>query len=142
MSLSVSLGPVRPDELNFVAKSTKTSLRHAPPYSTQSNFIAYARLNPLVNALLADAEVLVARDPRRPSVAHGFIVYNVQPEALSVHFLYVKKDSRRDGVARTLLNAVLVDVPDDAVLEYTFPTERFRSLATSYGFYCPDEEEV
>lgn len=134
------LGPMRPDEEAFVAKATKKSLRGAPPYDKLANYEAYRRLNPEINEFLRVSRVIVARDPRNPTHAYGFAIYDVIPEALTVHFLYVAHDDRRDGIARTLLDTILVDVPDDADLEYTFPTARFKELATRYGFWCPNEE--
>jgi GNAT superfamily N-acetyltransferase len=128
---------MRANELAFVAKGVKESLRHQPPYAEQNNHKAYGTINPLINGLLARADVAVARDGSR---ALGFVVYSPSDTQLDVHYLYVRYGERRSGIGRALIGYALNRVPDDADLVYTFPTPRFADVAERYGFWCPAAE--
>lgn len=128
---------MRANELAFVAKGTKESLRHQPPYADLNNHVAYGRLNPLINGLLARAEVAVARGGGREL---GFVVFSPSDTQLDVHYLYVRYGERRNGVGRALIEYALDRVPYNADLVYTFPTTRFADVAERYGFWCPTAE--
>lgn len=128
------ISPMRPDEVAFVARSTKMSLRHSREFEEKSNEEAFAELNPVVNRMMAAFHVAVAHRVGNPRRALGFVIFRPDPEALTVGFIYTRQDERRAGVARALLAHALSFVPDDAALDYVFPTARFDVLAASYGF--------
>lgn len=132
--MTLDIRPVRPDELPFCYDAAKKSLRFSREYIEKSNFKAYGEINPAVNRLLPRCEVLVAAD--RGQLA-GFIAFLTGENELVVAYLYVKKDFRRDGVAKSLLATAIersgVDV-ETADLRYVFPTSRFAALAEAYGF--------
>lgn len=119
------------DELAFIYSATKKSLRHSREYAQKSNHEAYGEINPLVNAQMRDAELLVARNGNE---VRGFIAYVPSDEALKVVFLYVKHRYRRREIAKALLADALNEVPESAELVYVFPTARFADLAARYGF--------
>lgn len=137
MSQALTIGPMRPDEVGFVAKATKEHLRHSPKYAKKSNYVAYGVINPLVNGMFQDAVVLVARDARNTRDAYGFVLFALDGRM----FVYVKHDARRRGVARELLEAALAAVPEDAPLEGFFPNARFSAVAERYGFWLPEDEK-
>ena len=133
--MQLAIGHMRLDEVPFVAKAAKASMRHSPPYADQSNYLAYGAVNPLVNGWLREHEVLVARSGNR---ALGFMVFTAEPEDLKVAYVYTRYGSRRAGVAQALLGKVLERYPGTVYLTALTSTSRFAEVAERYGFWFPD----
>ena len=126
-----------PTELNFVANACKLSLRNSPAYRDVPTGLAFAHLNPLINRVLNNSAVLVAKTGNR---IMGFIVFEVDTSDLLVHFVYTRHEYRRQGVARSLLQATLENAAGAEAVLYTIPTDRFAKVASRYGLVLAEGE--
>lgn len=129
--------PMRPSDMNFVAKALKEGLRHSE-YKDLSNWEAYRIVNPTINDLLSKVHVLVARRDKREL---GFVVYD-DVDGIALCHVYVRGDARREGVGRQLLLAFFDAIDPESTHESFFPTERWREKAESYGFFVPPSKET
>ena len=57
--------------------------------------------------LLNEASVTVACHPDAPDELLGFAIYQYLPEALALHYIYVRTAQRRKRVGRALLDSIL-----------------------------------
>lgn len=133
MSQTPAISPIRTDEVPFVASALKKGLR-TTVFEAKSNYDAFAVINPLINTILAKADILVARASGR---CQGFVMFEDVDGIALVH-VYVRSDARRDGVAKALLEAALEKIDPESSLESYFPTERWAEKAAAWGFYVPE----
>lgn len=121
------------DEIAFCARAMKEHLR-STLLADKSNYEAYVVANPVVNDLLAKAQVLVARRGNR---ALGFIAW-LDVDGIALVHCYTREGERRQGVAQDLLVAAFQHIDPESTLESYFPTHRWAEVATRYGFYTPE----
>jgi hypothetical protein len=150
VSQAIIISPMQVDDTAFVAKALKEGLRHSdirlssdPDGKTlgeMSNWEAYRVVNPTVNDLLTKAEVLVARRNLRNL---GFVVFQ-EVDGVCLAWVYVRAggrnlpSERQKGVAKLLLDEMFGRISPEATLETFFPTPRWASKASSYGFWSPE----
>jgi GNAT superfamily N-acetyltransferase len=72
----------------------------------------------LVARLLEKAAVLVAVHPDHPTAVLGWIAFEAglgaaEEPTLTLHFAWVRRDARREGIGSWLLETALKTVPDD-----------------------------
>jgi hypothetical protein len=125
---------MRPDELPFVAAGWKRSAQDAPQNEQIPAPEFFARMNRLVDQLLAreGVTVLVARDAERPSVLFGFACIETRGDTMALHYAYTRHSHRRLGVCVELLKHAL-DNSDAELLVYTVGS-RFDRLWEKWGF--------
>jgi GNAT superfamily N-acetyltransferase len=133
----MNITDMTPEELNFVANATKLSLRNSVEYRDVPTGLAFAHLNPMVNRVLNNSAVLVAKNGNR---IMGFSVFEVDGDTLVVHFLYTRQEYRRQGVARALLQATLENAAGAEAVLYSLPTTRFAKVAERYGMILAEGE--
>ena len=133
----MNISDMTPEELNFVAASIKHSMRNSAEYREVPTGLAFAHINPLVNRMLNNSAVLVARDGNRIA---GFCVFEVDADVLLVGYLYTRHEYRRQGVARSLLQATLENAAGAEAVLYTIPTTRFAKVAERYGLVLAEGE--
>lgn len=127
--MSYEIRDATTDELDFVAHATKHAQRYSKEWRKKPTTVAFAFLNPRVNRQIADSAVLVAARGRE---ILGFIIFAVEGDDLLVHYVYCKKDFRRQGIARELLLAAIDAANGTTAAFYTTPTSRFADVATRY----------
>lgn len=125
---------MRVSETGFVARAMKEHLKDTQ-FSGKSNYEAYRVVNPLVNDILAKAQILVASRGHR---ALGFVCFE-EVDGIALVHVYVREGERREGVAKELLVAAYDRIDPESTFESYFPTERWRETATRYGYFVPTE---
>lgn len=130
----VALRPAQPDELALLADSWVRSFGPQPrkgPLGDAYMTIGVPRCDTkiapnvwweahrqVVAGLLEAAAVIVAVHPDHPAAVLGWIAFEAglgagEEPTLTLHFAWVRRDARRQGIGGKLLEAVLHTVPDD-----------------------------
>lgn len=91
-----------PGDYNFVVAGWHASNRYAPPSQGISHNV-YEEDRARIAALIERSDVMVATTPDNGDALFGFACYQTGGTVL-IHYVYVKRDARRLGIARALLS--------------------------------------
>lgn len=141
MKPPVMVRPATASDLGFIFNSWLNSYKESAyggKYQTKPVF--FANHKPIVQAIVASADALVACNPDEHDQIFGYIVFN-RPNV--VHYTYVKHSFRKFGIAKTLFqHAVDISKP----VEITHITEFYelvkknhRDLFITYNPYLTKE---
>lgn len=132
------IGPLEPSELHFILSSWKKSYREACANMRTDPY--YKLQGTICDEILSRFPLILVCRNQFGSI-DGWICAEATPTATVVHYCYTKSRSRRQGIAKLLLDAVLARV--DALeaqgveagqdLFYTHKTRHFEA-AERYGF--------
>ena len=117
--------PILPDDFNFIINSWLLSSRESFPYRHISKYNYNTHQTPILQKLLNRSNTLIAADIEDPKWIIGYLVYEVISNITILYFIYVKRDSRNFGVARSLLLQVLPDFGEKEILITSLPQKKF-----------------
>lgn len=130
--------PARRSDAAFVASSWLRSYRDAPAVVAVPSRTYFYWQHRVVEALLARSAVLVACSPDDPDTIVGWACAEAMEGALVLHYVYVKHDFRRYGVARALVRALQEAEPGSGQLFATHATRKALRVMRDNGvFYNP-----
>lgn len=109
-----------PSDTNLILHSWLRSYRKSPSGQGLSPEDYYAAHHRNVDAILHVATVRVVHPEGAPDTILGWMAW--EPTAYRLHYVYVKREFRRNGVARLLLS----EVPRDRAIEYTHLVDSVR----------------
>lgn len=103
--LEYVIRPMLPEDLAWVARSWKLSLRFGPQYRRLPPNKAFATINTLVDALLESPHtgIIVACDAREDvQTLFGFLAHT----GSVLHYVQTRRHFRRNGICRALMEHV------------------------------------
>lgn len=95
----------RPADLNFVRSSWLDSYSQSALGHAMGATLYYERWEPRISHILQRARTLIACLATDEDVILGYLVYEDHDEPIA-HYIYVKRDLRRGGVATELLRGL------------------------------------
>jgi GNAT superfamily N-acetyltransferase len=102
-------------ERNFVIRSWIRAARMTSEGMRMSRERWFSSQHDIISDILdRGATVLVARDEEEPAFLHGFLVAERIGGDVVVHWVFVKSDSRKYGVAQALFDEAMVRLSDGA----------------------------
>lgn len=138
-----TIGPIERDELPLVMRSWLGSARANPEALRMPKAAFYPWQRATIDQLLGrGALVLVARDVESPVFCYGWLCAERLDAAVCVHFGFTKRDWRRFGIARALLDEAILRLGDGAEeLVYSHGAEVRRSGETQQRWLTRRLEE-
>lgn len=132
--LEIRIRPFQEADLGFVVDSWLRSYRTAPESSGTSNDLYFNGMRARVGRIAERAKVLVACLPTDAARLLGFICYEASSDAsfeqLVAHYIYVKRDVRRRGIAEALGAAAGFD--RDKIILISHENHNIKHLKRSY----------
>lgn len=135
------------EDVGFCAKSFILNARQAPGMAPQLGDVIWPRLQFLFEALWVAPKMawIVACDAQHPSYIHGYLVGERVGtvgggDELVVHFIYVRRVSRRFGVARRLLERFDTRPNKKKPIRYSLVTPVAREILrkrVGWGLFDP-----
>lgn len=116
----------KPD-LRFITSSWLKSNRDAPMVQGIPNTVYYHYHHKILEELIPRSLVLVACDPEDTGYIYGWACAEVVDTALVVHYVYVRYDWRRKGVAKAMMD-VLMDAESPPAVIHTHRTHTARKI--------------
>jgi hypothetical protein len=112
-------------DLNFIRDSTYRSIQHAlkksdEPFDLQSY---KASMNLLHKYWEKECAIAILCDDEYPEVILSYIIYKIDKERIEVWWTYTKKDYRRAGFVKLLLEKLL---QEDLPITYFFPVKSLK----------------
>lgn len=92
-----------PGDLRFVVGGWHASNRYAPASQGVKHAI-YEEDRWRIEDTIGRSDVLVATTAEDTNALFGFACYQTGPDRPRIHYVYVKRDARRLGIARALLS--------------------------------------
>jgi GNAT superfamily N-acetyltransferase len=111
----MSLRPMQAQDIPFITNSWLKSYDESPFRFDVSETEYYALHHAVLEQIFKRAQVIVAVDTRPPALRKqrgdimGYLCADAESPPYVLHFIYVKADHRREGVARALVDAWLGD---------------------------------
>ena len=99
--LQIALRPHAEDDIGYIMRSWKESLKRSASMSWARDGEVYRALNVRCDKLFAKLGATVACNPELESQMLGWVVLDRERNLL--HYVYVLKAFRRNGIARALL---------------------------------------
>lgn len=104
--LPVKIRPPTDQDIPFIFNSWLKSFRETGFLCNPvSNTIYFDSHHKLIQKILKRATVFIACDERYPDQIFGYIVAEKIDGVFVLHYVYVKHNFRKSGIAKTLLNA-------------------------------------
>ena len=107
MMTSLSTPELPTDLLPFILKSWLRSYRLSHQYVGHRDAVYYRVHGKIAINLLRQSRIIDSYDKTDKTHAYGYLVYEISPPHLILHYIYVKKSFRRLGIARALLADLL-----------------------------------
>lgn len=107
---------IKPSDRHFVFDSWTKSYRKSPTVQGLESEIYYPRQMKIITRLLERGWCMIMADPQDPDHIIGYCAGEHTRSALVIHWMFIKKNFRRFGLARTTLNLILRSAKHDAVL--------------------------
>lgn len=121
MRIDVATG----SDMPFVMRSWLMSWRHSEVTRTMPGDAYYDWQRKRIDGLLPRCVVLVARPDDWDQGILGWLCGEVVPEGSVVHYVYVKRRSRREGIATALLQQLVDTAPAYAFTHRRHPYHRW-----------------
>lgn len=99
----IILRPGEPADVPFLAKTWLTSMGYDSRFAEEAGDSFWTGYRSTIAALLQRSGVLVAAAEASPETIIGFAVTEARGDALYLHFVYVSKGFRRNGIAGRML---------------------------------------
>ncbi len=106
-----------PDDVNFILNSWLKSYRKSREGWGLEPEVYYQMQHDRATGILSVASVRVVTPEGSPNTILGWMCW--EPAASRIHYVYVKKEFRLSGVARSLL----AELPSGHTMEYTHLTD-------------------
>lgn len=122
------------DDVSFVIRSILENFRNNAKFFSSIDKDSYYRNHnaKLVKALRA-SDCLLIVDVKDPDIIIGFVVYKHNQSSLWLHYIYIRNDFRKIGLAKKLLEIVSAEPKEVCVLSHK--TDKFNPAALrKYGF--------
>lgn len=136
MNLPIVLRKGLARDVPFITSSWLRSFRDAPFVRGVPNNIFYYQHHKVLEHLIPRSIVVVACSEDDPDLIVGWVCAELVDTALVVHYVYVKHDYRRMGVAKALLT-FLVDAEKPPAVMYTHKTKAAIAAAPEGWMYNP-----
>lgn len=101
----VFLRPANEEDISFIFNSWLRSFRTSFFARSVVNSIYFTEQHKVIENCLKTSECIVACNPDYPSQVYGWICAEKIDGIFCLHYLYVKHDFRKLGIARILFNA-------------------------------------
>lgn len=112
MNQQIEIRDVTKEDINFILATWLRSYRHASQFAKKiSNAIYYKWHHKVIERIIdRGGEILVAHPLGEPDVILGYLCTELQTDNKRVvHYCYVKKTFRKMGVAKSLLEANILE---------------------------------
>ena len=96
-----------PEDTSFLYASYLKSFHRGHPVKFIPNSLYFQPQTELLDFLLDSAHVLLACFPEAPEEIVGWVLYQHLPEALVVHYVYVKAMHRGNRIGKLMLDSIL-----------------------------------
>lgn len=95
------------NDTNFIFNSFLRSFHAAYPNKYVPDALFYKPQSRIITYLLDTADCLIACYPEAPEQIIGWILSQPRSEATVIHYLYIKNQYRKQGIAKDILSQVL-----------------------------------
>ena len=114
----------------FLYNAWLKSYKDSPWGKPLINDIFYTNHKEIVKKLLSTSDVLLAVNPQNPDQIYGFAVLEKSPKVSLIHYVYVKYNFRKLGLARKLVEAM---EPDTGKLKFVTHVPRDIAILKKFG---------
>lgn len=122
----VDIRLMRPADLEFVMRSWLNAYKHASSFARRiKNSVYYKWHHKIITGILLRKTTLtyVAVLREDSDTILGFLTFEEFDNEQVVHFCYVKKDFRKMGLCRSLLNDAEVELKNACFTHWTYPVD-------------------
>lgn len=77
------------------------------PYDPEQKKLYYRKYHPVITELINRSVIYLAVYPEDPTMFMGFVVGDKHNP--TIHYLYIRKENRRDGIAKELVNRYQIE---------------------------------
>ncbi len=116
--MTTAVREARESDMPFIVSSWRQSYEGSPAVRGADRDHYFAELARAIRKLTSAGEVRVACDAQDDDTLLGFVAF----KGTELHYAYVRKDFRGNGLMRDMLQGVAID-------SYTFTTPRWKPKA-------------
>ncbi len=123
---AIEVRPYRSSEDKaFVYSTWLRNYKHSSYFAKRIRpVVFFAGHHALLDHLFNKPEIMcaIACSPEDPGQIFGYLAYQLRPKPI-LHFIFVKDDFRKMGVARTLIKSTGIDVASATFTHWTYPVD-------------------
>ncbi len=117
------------NDLNFIIQSVFRTMREDSVLGRTTEYDVFVKaFPPVIDGLLERSITLIACMPDEPNIIFGFAI----AEPPQLHFVFVKADFQRLGIARALINAFELEHPSIAIKRFSFLTDIIKKVGPKF----------
>jgi len=91
------------EDISFIMSTWLKSYRKTQDNKRIVNGVYFPHTSNIITTILSGAKVLIAYNPLEEDHIYGYIVYNYLEEVLIIHYTYTKRQFRRFGIMRSMI---------------------------------------
>jgi len=114
----------------FVYNAWMKSYKDSPWGKPLINDIFYNNHKEIIKKLLTSSDTLLAVNPQDPDQIYGFAVLERSPKVSLIHYVYIKYNFRKLGLARKLVEAI---EPDTSKLKFVTHVPRDIAILKKFN---------
>ena len=108
------------------------SYRRSPLTKHVPSAVYYSQHRALIDNLASRSRVVVLCNPDDTNQVYGWMCFELTPDVLILHYLYVKEDFRGFGLAKALVQQYLPKAVEDSIIICSHTGPCFQALKDKY----------